>query len=670
VPGHPETLVSIATDPEATNTQVEVDWKLPAEEEGTVAAFRRSLKEQLYARMLNSRLAELAQKADPPFIGAGANVGSFVRGSRIHSLGAAVQTGGAEQGLQAILTEARRVYQHGFTRAELERERTNLMRALERTHAERDRTESSRFAAAYVRSFLTGEVMAGIEEEYALAQQVMPGISLDEINEFARALVPDRDRVIIMTAPQRDDVHVPTGDALLAVVEGMRGMEVAAYEDVTTEEPLVGNLPQAGRIVAERAVPGLDATLLELSNGARVYLKRTNFQNDQVLMGAWSPGGLSLVSDELYPSGAFAAQLVALSGLGSFDAIQLQRALTGRAASVQAAPGEFSEGLAGSASPQDLETLFKLTYLHFTAPRNDSTAYESFMTRIRAAIANRDASPQAAFSDTFAITFWQDHPRARPQTAEFLDQIDRHEAFRIFQDRFADAGDFSFAFVGAFDDAAIRPLIETWLASLPATGRVEAPADNGMRPVRGVVEKTVRRGLEPQAQTRITFSGELEYSRENRLVMALLRDVVETRLRDILREEMGGTYGVNVAHSAQRLPEPRYLLSIQFGAAPDRLEELVAAVFSELERLKRDGPDPTTLANVKEQQRRAQETSMQRNEYWLSALLREAETGEPAAGVMDLPQRLEAVTADQIRDAARRWYDMSNYVRVSLLPER
>jgi zinc protease len=670
VPGHAETLVAIATDPEATGTQVEVDWKLPARERGTLEAYRHTLLGQLYTRMLNARFSELAQKPDPPFIGAGTSYGAFIRGGELVSLGAAVQGGGVETGLAAILTEAHRVLRHGFTATELEREKINILRSYERAYAERERTESARLAAEYVRSFLQGEAIPGIATEYALVQQLLPGIRLDEANALARQLISDRDRVIIVTAPDRPDVAVPSEPALLAVLNAVHGVELAAYEDVVSDEPLIATPPQAGRIVAEHAVPGLDATLLELSNGARVYLKRTDYQHDQVLMGAYSPGGLSLIDDDAYASGIFAAQLIAISGLGSFDAIQLERALTGKAATVQAVPGEFSEGLNGSASPQDLETLFQLTYLNFTAPRNDSAAYESFMSRIRAALANRDANPQAAFSDTFALTMWQNHPRARPQTVAFMDDVDRHEAFRIFRERFADAGDFTFAFVGAFDDAEIRALIETYIASLPSTGTREAPRDNRMRPVQGVVEKTVRRGLEPRAQTRITFTGPFEYNRDNRLAMALLMGVLDMRLRDVLREDMGGTYGVSVSQSTQRFPEERYSISIQFGTSPERLEELVAVVFAELEAIRANGPDTEALDRVKEQQRRTFQTSLQRNQYWLSVLLREAETGEPAAGVMDFPDRVDAVTPAQLQQAARLWLDASNYVRVSLLPER
>jgi zinc protease len=670
VPDHAETLVVVATDEEATGTVVEASWKLPPHGQETEDDYRRSLLQQLYGRMLNARLGELAQKPEPPFIAGGSTYGSMIRSRASFSLGAMVQDGGVEPGLEAVLAEAERVARHGFTATELERQKTNLLRGLERAHAERDRTESARYAAEYVRAFLHGEAVPGIEAEYRLAQQLLPDIGLDEVDDLAREWITDRSRVIIVTAPERAAAALPTRDAILAVFDAVAAAGIAPFEDLVATEPLMADMPAAGRIVASRPVAGIEATLFELANGARVVLKPTTFKNDQILLGAYSPGGLSLVDDSVYVSGTFAAQLVSMSGLGALDAIQLGKVLAGQAAGVSASPGEYSEVLRGSASPRDIETLFQLTHLHFTAPRSDTAAYESFMARLRASMANRAASPQLAFSDTFALTLWQRHHRARPQTMELLDEIDQATAYRIFRERFADAGDFTFIFVGAFDPEELRPLIELYLASLPSGGGAEEPRDNGMRPVRGVVEREVRRGIEPRSQTRITFTGPVEYTPANRLAIGVLVDVLDMKLRDVLREDMGGTYGVSVSGGAQRFPEGRYTLSIAFGTAPERLEELVQAVFEQIAAIQADGPDPGALAKAREQRRRSFETDIERNEFWLSLLLREAETGEPAAAAFDLPQRLDAVTPELIRDAARLYLDTSNYVRVSLLPEQ
>jgi zinc protease len=670
VPDHAETLVAIATDPEATNTVVEVDWKLPKAPDGTVDAYRASLVASLYTGMLNDRFAEITQKPNAPFIGAGADRGSLIRSKDAFFLGAAVEQGGVERGLEAVLTEAERVARHGFTATELERAKTNTLRGYEQAYAERGKSESSDYAEEYVRAYLEGEGIPGIAYEYQLVQRLLPTITLAELNALPRSWMSDRSRVLIVTAPQRAGVQLPTREQLLAVFDRVAKKELVAYEDVVTSAPLIETLPAPGRVVARSTVAGVDATLLELSNGVKVYLKPTTLKDDQILLGAYSPGGLSLVSDAEYASGVFAGQLIGISGLGSMDAIQLQKALTGRVVQVGAGAGETSEAVSGVASPRDLETMMQLVYLHFTAPRSDSAAYQSFMERIRASLANRSASPEAAFSDTFALTFWQNHPRAQPQTVEWLSRIDRNTAYRIYRDRFADASDFSFVIVGNFNADSIVPFVQQYLATLPSTRRVERPRDNGMRPVRGVVEKTVRRGVEPKSNTRITFSGAFENTSESRTAIAVLVDILDMKLRDVLREDLGGTYGVSVSQSTQRFPESRYLLSISFGAAPERLEELTRTVFAELEKMRTNGPDAAALANVKEQARRAHETGLQRNEFWLSALLRQAETGEPAAQALQYPERVNAVTAEQIRDAARRYLDVRNYVRVSLVPER
>jgi zinc protease len=669
VPDHGGTLVAIATDREATGTSVEVDWKLEARPHGTLAALRDGLARSLYTRMLNARLAELAQRPDPPFIGAGASYGSLIRTRDIHSLGASVQDGGVVRGLEAVLTEAERVARHGFTSTELERHRTNLLRAYERAHAERANTESGAYAGQYVDAFLNARAVPGIEFEYEQVQRLLPGVALDEVNALARQWMREHSRVVIITAPEHAAASLPDRDAVLGVFARVAAAQVAPYADIVADAPLVPVLPTPGRVQRREPVPGIDAEKLTLANGIEVYVKRTAFKDDQVLFAGFSPGGLSLVSDGDFPSGIFAGTLVSISGVGELDQIQLGKALTGKAARVSFGVGDTGESVSGTASPRDVETMLQLAYMHFTAPRNDSAAFESYMTRLRGALANRGASPESALQDTLEVTRWQYHARAQPVDPAFLDRIDRGTAYRIFRERFAHAGDFAFVLVGAVTDEHVA-LLETYIGGLPVrTGR-EQPRDVGMRHARGVVEKVVRRGVEPKSETHMVFTGPADYTRENRLLLSVLTGVLDMRLRDVLREDLGGTYGVGVGGGMQRLPEPGYTVEVQFGAAPERLEELTRAVFAEIERLQAQGPDVDALAKVKEQQRRGWETNLQRNEYWLSVLMRQVETGEAAGSVMQFAQQLDAVTAAEVQTAAQRFLDTRHYVRVTLVPER
>ena len=667
VPDHTETLVAIATDKEATGTSVEVDWKLPKRPDGTVAAFRESLARSLYSSMLNARFSEIAQKANPPFIGAGSSYAGLIRTRDAYSLGAAVPDTGVERGLDALLTEAERVARHGFTATELERERTNLLRAYERMYAEREKTESSAYASEYVSAFLEDEPIPGIAWEFEQAQRLAAGITLAEVNAFARQWMTDRSRVVIVTAPEKPDVKLPTKETLLAVFDRVARKDIRPYEDIVATVPLLAAPPAPGRVQSREPIPEIDTELLTLSNGVRVFVKRTDFKDDQVVVGGYSAGGLSLVADRDFASGLFSSTLVNISGLGELDQIQLGKALAGKPVSVEFGVSGNSEVISASASPRDLETMFQLLYLHFTAPRNDSVAFSSYATRLRAVLANRSADPASAFQDTMQVTRWQYHNRARPIGPAFVDEIDRATSHRIFRERFADVGDFTFVVVGALG-ADVTGLIERYIGGLPARNTREQIKDIGMRPARGVIEKVVRRGIEPKSQTHLVFSGDAQYSRENRLVLGMLADIVDMKLRDVLREDLGGTYGVSISQSLQRLPQPGYTFEIEFGAAPPRLEELTKTVFAELEKLKANGPDAQALAKVKEQQRRGYETNVKQNEYWLSVLLRQAETSEEAKLVLDFPQRVEAITAEQIREAARRYLDTRNYVRVSLYP--
>jgi zinc protease len=387
-------------------------------------------------------------------------------------------------------------------------------------------------------------------------------------------------------------------------------------------------------------------------------------------MSAYSPGGSSLASDRWYLDAALAPTLVGLGGLGAFDETALEKRLAGRAVQLHPQVSGLQEGLAGNASPRDLEVLFQLIYLTMTAPRADTAAFRAFQTNARAALANRPADPDAVFGDSVTALLTQHHPRARPITQNDVDSLDLGQAYAFYRDRFADASDFTFAFVGAFQPDSIRSLVERWLGGLPASQRRESWRDVGIRAPRGVLQETVRKGLEPKSRTQLIFTGPLEYSRPNRAALRGLADVLEIRLREVLREALGGTYGVSVSGTAIRLPRNEYNFTIGFGSAPERADELVRAVFGEIDSLRRNGPSERDLAKVVEAEVRARETNLRQNSYWLSQLLFIDQTGEPAAAIADPRGDAALLTRDTIRSAAQQWLDPANYIRVTLLPER
>jgi zinc protease len=669
VPDHAEPLFAIASDKEATNTSVSVLYKQPLRDHSTVGAYRQGIVEDLFSAMLNARFFELSQQADPPFLGAGAGQGRFIGAKEVFSLGAGVRNGGTVRGLDALLTEAERVARFGFTSAELDREKARKLRGLEQDYAERAKTESDSYADEYARNFLEQQPIPGITAELALTREFLPGITLDDVNRIARAWITPSNRVVLVSAPEKPDVPVPTEAELSAVFGQVAGKQIAAYADTLGQAPLVPVAPKPSAIVAERTIPELGVTEWTLANGVRVVLKPTDFKDDEVLMQAVSPGGTSLVPDDRYMSAALASSIVGVSGVGRFSAVDLQKLLAGKAVRVGPTIDDTEEGLRGSASPKDLETLFQLAYLYVTAPRLDSAAFGSLRQRLLAFVANRGASPEANFQDTLQVTLAQGNPRERPLTPAVVQEVDLGSAMAFYRDRFADASDFTFYFVGNIDLAAIRPLVEEYLGGLPSTRRHETWRDLNIPPPTGIVRKIVRKGVEPKARTQLVFTGPFQDSREARYALRALADALSIRLREILREDLGGVYGVAVSASSSIAPDTTYSVAIGFGADPARVDELVDSTFTALRALQSAGPSDSIVHKVMETQLRARETSLKQNSYWLGQLVAAQRWGVDPRGILTYDRLIDGLTAATIRDAARRYLRLDNYVQVTLLPE-
>lgn len=668
VPVHERTRFHAATDPELPVTRIEIMHKQPASQPTTALEFRQSLVERAFNGMLNERFNEITQKPNAPFLGAFSGKSGFVRPTDVYILGAVVADGGVERGLEAVLAEAERVARHGFTAGELDRYKLNLIRSLERAHAERERTNSAVYADAYISHFLRGSPIPGIEVEYQLAQLLVPGIQLEEVDRLAREWITEQNRVVMVSGPEKEDAELPDEAALRRVLEAVATADIEPYEDTASDDPLLAAVPAPGDIIEELHHEGVDVVEWRLGNGVRVLLKATDFRDDEIVMRAYGPGGTSLAPDEHALSAGFAVPAVQTSGIGTFSAVGLQRALAGKSVRVAPFITGLEQGFNGNSSRADVETLFQLVHLYFAAPREDPEAVESLIERQRALLANRSMDPMAAFGDTVQVTLTQHHPRTRPMTVERLEELDVDYAHAFYRDRFADASDFTFVFVGNLDLDALRPLVQTYLATLPSTGRADSWRDDGVRPPDGVVERVVRQGLEPRSTTRIVFHGPIDYSLDASHVVQSLAGVIRIRLREVLREDLGGTYGVQVGATTRQQPDERYTLTISFGADPERLDDLVAAAFQELELIRSEGPSEQDMQRVREAQRRERETSLRQNGYWVGQIGAYDRSGHDLIDILSYEDRVEALTADMVRDAARALLRMDNYVRVSLFP--
>jgi len=671
VPGHDSTLVTIVTDPEEQVSSIQVIYKHPPAPLSRQSDYRLMLARRLYNQMLNSRLNEITRQPDAPFAFASSSYGGFVRGSDVYFLSATVKDGGIQRGLEAILREARRVDQHGFLPAELDRAKASQLRALESAYQEREKSESGNYAAEYINHFLTAEPTPGIAWEYETAKRVLPTVTLQDVNSLGRQWITEVNRVLAVSAPTGPNAAVPTAGELLNTFRKVDGETMTAWTESVSDAPLIATPPAKGRVVTEAKIPELNVTDWKLSNGVRVVVKPTDFKADEVIIQAYSPGGTSLVADADFVEGSLATLAVGRGGVATFDAIELGKKLAGKRAGVNFAIGNLNESISAGGSPKDIETILQLIYLKAVAPRRDEAAFNALRAQYVPLLANRDKDPEQVFGDTVVITMQQNHPRAQPLSSAMLQNMRYDRAFEIYKDRFADASDFTFVIVGAVNVDSLKPMVEQWLGALPSTGRKETFKDVGLKNPTTVIEKTVRKGVEPKAQTLVLFTGETTFDAASRYAMRSMGELLEMKLLENLREALGGTYSVSARGSLSKYPKAEYQFEIQFGSAPDKADLLWKTVTAVIDSAKQNGATAAELQKVREQQLRAQEVSLKENGYWVGNIAARLENGEDPRGLATYTKDfIEKLTSEQIRDAARRYLDMSRYAKFVLLPER
>lgn len=671
VPANTAPLVAIATDKEATSSSVNIVYKLPTETTVTLGDYRRDLTQNLYLTMLNSRMGEITQKPDAPFVGAGASKGSFLaRSQDAFTLAAGAKEGMIDAAVIALLNEARRVDQFGFLQSELDRAKQNLLRGYEMSYTERAKTSSGALVGEYIGNYLLGEAIPGIEYEYSAVQQLLPTIALNDVNTLARKWIKDDNRVIIIQAPDKAGVKVPTEAEVLALFSRAAATPLTAYTETLAADPLMNPLPKPGRVVSERKLPEVGVTEWKLSNGARVLVKPTDFKADQVLFSARSPGGTSLVSDADFISASLSEFVTQSGGLGQFNQIDLRKKLTGKAVGVSATVGDIGESMSGQGSPKDLETMFQLINLNITAPRLDTTAFRALSNQVSQFLKNQGLNPESVYSDTMSVTMSQHSLRDPLFTEATFAKLNPARALALYRERFADVSDFTFYFVGNVDLVTLKPLVEQYIASLPALNRNEKWKDVGPPLLRGVVEKVVRKGTEPKAQTDIIFTGPFVYTPENRFVLRALTELTQMRATETLREQLGGTYSPSVDGSGSRAPRPQYTINFSYGSSPENVDKLAKSVFAIIDSLKARPATQAEIDKVKEQIIRSREVDLKTNAFWLGNIAARDEAGEDLAGLLaPYDAMVKNLTAAQIQAAARKYFDMKNYAKFTLLPE-
>ncbi len=670
VPPHTAPLYKMVSDAEAQGSSVTAIFKHTPQPEDTVGAYRRSLVRSLGLQMFASRLAELARQPDAPFLSADAGTSNIGRNLSVFELSAEVAEGGIAAGLEAVVREARRVQQFGFAAAELDRAKRGLLAGYERSYNDRTTAESPSLANELVRHFLQGEPAPGIAFEFQLARRFVPSVTLDEVTTLMKGLVRDDSRVVLGIAAAKPGVTLPTDDTLKTALSAAFAATVAPWNDGLAGRELVATPPAPGKVTGRRQIAELGVTVLTLSNGMEVWLKPTDFKADQVVFSAYAFGGGSLATEADFTEASLAPALVGLGGLGGLNPVDLEKVLAGRIAAASPDIDSYTHGVSGSATPKDLETALQLTYLTFTSPGLTDEAFDLLKRRFGAMLQNQQQSPRYVFSEKVRELTTSGHYSAKGLTAQDVAGLDLSAMRSGYTARFANAADFTFFMVGAFTEAEVTPLVERWLASLPSAGpRKTALSDMGVRFPAGVQKAEVRKGKEPASQTVMAFfadTGLVETEMHRARAAATL---VGIRLRDILREQLGGTYGVNVSYVDSAPQKGFGTMNVSFGSAPDRVEGLQKAVTDELTRLRAVGPAAEDLQKVQELERRDLETSVRQNQYWLGSLQTVHMLGWDPATIARRDKRTDTLTVPLLHEAIKKYFPLDRYAVVTLKPE-
>jgi zinc protease len=673
VPERPATRYTIIADRETTATSVSISNLRPARPQDTVGGYRQIMMDGLFGDMLDARLDELTQREKPPFLRAGAQRALFPapRTKDEVQVIALTSNTGVPGGLDALATEIQRVTKFGFTATELARAKQARLLSYERSVTESPDRESESRADEYTRNFLQNEALPTIWQELAFHRRFLPTIALQEMNALSAQWFPEQNRLVIVSAPEAAGVALPNEMQLAAVMKTVTGKRIDPYVDVDAGQSLMDTKPKPGTIVKTTPRAG-GVTEWTLSNGATVVLKPTTVKEDQILFRATAPGGTSLASDADFISARAADDMIAAGGVGRFNDAMLDRLLAGKAVAVVPYFGEIVEGMTGGSTPQDLETMFQLLYLRFTQPRSDPAAFAAIVSQRKGLLANQMASPDIVFNRTLYSTLSKDHMRRQPETPETVDQWDLSKAMTFYKARFADASHFTFVFVGSFAVDMIKPFVETYVASLPATNAGETWRDLGIAPPTGVVQKTVEKGIAPKSQVSIVFSGPFVYNDANLLALRTMTMVLQGRLFETIRQQLGGTYSIEVEPLTQKFPRPEFSVRITWACDPARVETLVQRVFDEIAFVKRTPLTFLQVQRIRTALQRDYDENSQDNGYLLNQIVRRYEDRNPegVGSVFNVPEQIAALSGMAIQQAAQNYLNTDNYVRVTLMPEK
>ena len=674
VEGNKEPLAIVCTDKEASGSSVMLIRKFPHFSMKTEGDFRKGMMHSLYSLMIGSRYNEMQQDPKTPFLGAAAGYGELIGTVDCYMSQASCKEGKVAESIKILMQEDYRILKHGFLDSELKRAKEELLNAYETAAKEVDKTESARFANEYVSHYLHNDPIPGAKREFNLAKKHIESITAEEISALAKQWITLDNFVGVVMAQEKEGVNILTKEELLAIMKNTELANVGPYVDTYKEQEIVyKETLTAGKVTEQQTIADIDAKVLTLSNGIKVYLKKTNFKNDEILFRAQSKGGFSLYGVDDIISASFASDLVDRAGIGELDYASLMKKMKGKKAGVTPYISLLSEGLQGSTAPKDMDFFFQYLNAFFTAPRHDATTYDLVINETVEQVNSIQANPQYQFIGKFIASLTQDDPYKRTAlnyTEEYIKSANYERAFAIYKERFANPADFDYVFVGNFDEAELIAMIELYLGSLKTTTARENFRGSVVKDFpTSKIEDVIYAGMDEQSWVGIGFSKEYPWSLTNNMLVSQIGDALDIEVMEIIREEMGGVYSPMLQMSSSKDPKSSYNLIIMFSCSPDNTDKLSNAVLDILTKFQKNGPKAETLTKVKEQMIRKNQTNLESNNYWASYITGKLYNGEDFSSIKTFNDRVNAVTNADIINFMKQYFDVNNYVKTYLYPE-
>ncbi|MDZ4663519.1 MAG: insulinase family protein [Bacteroidota bacterium] len=673
VPDQKDFRVAVASDKESPYNMIQLAYMQKENNNvtKTYADFKQTIMQELYNGMINGRLSELTKQASPPFMFGYTGYFSMVRSKASYGSFAITSNGKEVNALKALITENERVKRFGFNQSELDRQKKQLMTNMENQYNEKDKTESKQLVMQYVYNFLTGEAEPGVENRYSYYKDLVPQITLEDINALAKKWIGNGENAVsIMMLAENESSKKPLEDEIKAAFnEAQTNKDIKAYEDKVINEPLISKKPSPQKVF-KTTDRGYGITEWTLGNGVKVLLKPTTFKNDEINMQAYSVGGTCQYPEKDRLNADFSNSIQDESGYGKFDAIALEKYLQDKTARLYTGVGTYDESLFGNSNKKDVETLLQLVNLVFTKPRKDSIAFLSAIEKQKAFLQNAGSDPDQVFGDSVRYFMSSYHSSAKPTKMEDLANLDQKNCNQIFKERFSDPSDFMFIFVGSFTLEEIKPLIETYIGGISASTKHEKITDIGAKTPKGAYTKVYKKGNEPRSRVNLSWTNTFEYSRKNRFEVYALMKLLNITLRENLREDKGGVYGVGIYPAMSYTPNAGLKITCTFACAPENVEKLVNATKEEIAKVKKDGGNDENLTKVKEGFLKERELQLKENDFWMSYIMGSETAGENLTDIDKYKDWVKALKKEDFKAFANKYIIDGELKQFVLNPEK